>query len=372
MNRPKRSPATLSLAVLILAAALAGCGRSQPKASEIPEARPVIAQTVGAAGDALVERYSGEVHALYEAPVSFRIDGKITKRLAGIGENVKKGQLLATLDPSDATMNAAGARAAVTAAESQRNVAKLQRDRIASLRERALVSQSQLDQADDALKAADASLQQARQQLGVRENQVKYASLVAEHDGVITTQDAEAGQVVAAGQRVFGLAWSDEREVYIAVPESRVAALRENAALKITLWALPGREYTGTLRELSAAADPASRTFLAKITIEHADADIHLQMSADVAVASKSVAGALRLPASALFHKDAQSAVWVIDDQSHLALREVGVDRYVDGGVVIASGLRAGERVVTRGVHTLHAGDFVRVVDLINAEVAAR
>jgi multidrug efflux pump subunit AcrA (membrane-fusion protein) len=128
-------------------------------------------------------------------------------------------------------MNAAGARAAVTAATSQRDVARLQRDRIAALRGRSLVSEAQLDQANDALKAAEAALQQARQQLGVRENQVRYATLTAEHDGIITTQDAEAGQVVAAGQRVFGLAWSDEREVHIAVPESRVGTLRDAASL---------------------------------------------------------------------------------------------------------------------------------------------
>ena len=364
----------LLLAGAFSLAALSGCGRSQTHAAEAPASRPVIAQTIAAGGHASIERYSGEVHARYEAPASFRIDGKVTRRLVGMGERVKAGQLLATLDPSDASMNAAGARAAVTAAESQRNVAKLQRDRIEALRQRALVSQSQLDQADDALKAADASLQQARQQLGVRENQVKYAALTAEHDGVITTQNVEAGQVVAAGQPVFGLAWSDEREAYIAVPESRVAALKENPRLNVSLWALPGRRYAGTLRELSASADPQSRTFLAKITIENPDADIELQMSADVAVEADAADHTLRLPATALFHKEAQAAVWVIDENSHLQLREVGVERYVDGGVVIASGLQAGERVVTRGVHTLHAGDLVRVVDLLDQQpaVAAR
>ncbi|MFC5488599.1 efflux RND transporter periplasmic adaptor subunit [Dokdonella soli] len=360
--------------ITLLALATAGCQNTTAEPSKAVPVRPVVAQTVSAGDRALVERYSGEVHARYEAPIAFRIDGKITRRDVGIGDHVKAGQLLATLDPSDATMNAAGARAAVAAATSQRDVARLQRDRIASLRQRALVSQSQLDQAEDALKAAEAALQQARQQLGVRENQVRYASLTAEHDGVITTQDAEAGQVVAAGQRVFGLAWSDEREVYIAVPESRVAALRANADMKVTLWAQPGRRYDGRLRELSAAADPQSRTFLAKVTIVDAGPDVQLQMSADVAATSTATAGTFTLPASALFHRDAQPAVWVVDEHSRLALRDVVVARYVDDGVAIGSGLSPGERVVTRGVHTLHAGDAVRIVDLPFQpnEVAAR
>ncbi|MEP7042604.1 MAG: efflux RND transporter periplasmic adaptor subunit [Dokdonella sp.] len=369
MKNKIQGPGRLLLALSLAAAAFAltGCGRGATQAAEAPPARPVIAEVVARGDSAVAEHYSGEVHARYEAPASFRIDGKITRRLVGIGERVKAGQLLATLDPSDAAMNAVGARAAVTAADSQRQLAQLQRDRNANLRERGLVSQSQLDQADDTLKGAQATLQSARQQLGVRENQVKYASLYAEHDGIVTTQDAEAGQVVTAGQRVFGLAWSDEREVYIAIPESRVAALRQNANLKVTLWALQGHEYAGVLRELSAAADPQSRTFLAKITIADAGADVQLQMSADVAIASAAAAQAVVLPASALFHQDANAAVWVIDERSHLQLRNVDVARYVDAGVAISGGLQPGERVVTRGVHTLHADDLVRIVDLPNA-----
>lgn len=348
----------------VVAFSLVGCGRHGAEASAGPAARPVIAETVAAAERGTTEHYSGEVHARYETALSFRVDGKITERKGAIGERVKAGQVLARLDPSDATMNAASARAAVSAAVSQQNVARLQRDRIAALRGRSLVSQSQLDQAEDALKAADAALQQARQQLGVRENQVRYATLVADHDGIITTQDAEAGQVVAAGQPVFGLAWSDQREVYISVPEGRVAALRDGAAFDISLWAKPGRHYKGELRELSAAADPQSRTFLAKIAIVEADADIGLRTTADVAVTSANDAGTFILPASALFHDGPKPAVWVIDEHSKLVLREVDVARYVDAGVAISRGLAAGERVVTRGVHTLHAGDLVRVVEL--------
>lgn len=356
--------AAAATVAVVLSLLLAACGRSGAEAPAAAPVRPVIAQTVVAGGHSNTERYSGEVHARYEAPLAFRIDGKISHRNVGIGDRVSAGQVLATLDPSDASMNAAGAKAAVAAATSQRDVARLQRDRIAALRGRALVSEAQLDQADNALKAADAALQQARQQLGVRENQVRYATLVAEHDGIVTTQDAEAGQVVAAGQRVFGLAWSDEREVHIAVPEIRVAALRDTGPLEVTLSAQPDKHYTGRLRELSAAADPQSRTFLAKVTIIDAGAEVQLQMSADVAVTSTGNDDAIELPATALFHDDAHPAVWIIDADDRLELRTVTVARYVDAGVAISHGVAPGDRVVVRGVHTLHAGDAVRIVEL--------
>lgn len=374
--RPRIRPILAALVVACVLAAsalLVACSRSGAQAPAVAPVRPVIAQTVTPGGLARTERYSGEVHARYEAPLAFRIDGKISHRHVGIGDRVVAGQVLATLDPSDATMNAASAKAAVTAATSQRDVTRLQRDRIAALRGRALVSEAQLDQANDSLKAAEAALQQAHQQLGVRENQVRYATLTAEHDGIVTTQDAEAGQVVAAGQRVFGLAWSDEREVHIAVPESRVAALREGAALEVTLSAQPDRHYAGHLRELSAAADPQSRTFLAKVAIADAGAEVQLQMSADVAVTTSNGQAAIVLPAAALFHDDAQPAVWIIDAHDRLELRAVTVARYVDDGVAIAAGVAAGERVVVRGVHTLHAGEAVRIVELpFGASVAER
>ena len=367
MDLPLRRPfpaRTAAAVAILLSVTLTACNRSGAEAPAPTPVRPVIAQTVAAAGGSRVERYSGAIHARYEAPLAFRIDGKISRRNVGIGDRVAAGQVLATLDPGDATMNATGAKAALAAATSQRDVTRLQRDRIAALRSRALVSEAQLDQAENALKATEAELQQARQQLGVRENQVRYTTLVAEHDGIITTQDAEAGQVVAAGQQVFGLAWSDEREVHIAVPEARVAALREATALDVTLSARPDQHHVGQLRELSATADPQSRTFLAKIAIVDAGADMQLQMSADVAVTSDSGDHAFVLPASALFHDEAKAAVWIIDAHDRLELRPVTVARYLDDGVAITHGIAAGDRVVVRGVHTVHAGEAVRIVEL--------
>jgi RND family efflux transporter MFP subunit len=377
MDLRLRRPSVLRMAAAVIAVSacllLAACGRSGAEAPAAAPVRPVIAQTAAVGGRTKTERYSGEVHARYEAPLAFRIDGKISHRNVGIGDRVAAGQVLATLDPSDASMNAAGAKAAVTAATSQRDVARLQRDRIAALRGRSLVSEAQLDQANDALKAAEAALQQARQQLGVRENQVRYATLTAEHDGIVTTQDAEAGQVVAAGQRVFGLAWSGEREVHIAIPENRVAALRNSGALDVTLSAQPDKHYAGRLRELSASADPQSRTFLAKVAIVDAAADVQLQMSADVAVTSSDNEDTILLPATALFHEGAQPAVWIVDAHDRLELRAVTVARYVDDGVAISHGVAAGDRVVVRGVHTLHAGDAVRIVELpFQSSVAER
>ncbi len=363
LRRPFPARTAAAIAIL-LSVTLTACNRSGAEAPAPTPVRPVIAQTVAAAGGSRVERYSGAIHARYEAPLAFRIDGKISRRNVGIGDRVAAGQVLATLDPGDATMNAAGAKAALAAATSQRDVTRLQRDRIAALRSRALVSEAQLDQAENALKATEAELQQARQQLGVRENQVRYTTLVAEHDGIITTQDAEAGQVVAAGQQVFGLAWSDEREVHIAVPEARVAALREATALDVTLSARPDQHHVGQLRELSATADPQSRTFLAKIAIVDAGADMQLQMSADVAVTSDSGDHAFVLPASALFHDEAKAAVWIIDAHDRLELRPVTVARYLDDGVAITHGIAAGDRVIVRGVHTVHAGEAVRIVEL--------
>ena len=114
MNAPKPAPRTPRIALPAIALlslfALAGSGCDRTAAETAATvARPVVAQTVIATDRAATERYSGEVHARYEAPLAFRIDGKITRRAVGIGDHVKAGQLLATLDTSDASMNAASA-----------------------------------------------------------------------------------------------------------------------------------------------------------------------------------------------------------------------------------------------------------------------
>jgi RND family efflux transporter MFP subunit len=351
----------MAMALLLLA----GCGR---KASEAEAAVPVIAQPVKTVDGAVAGRYSGEVHARYEMPLSFRMAGRLTARYVDPGELVKRGQPLAQLDPADPSQQLASAKAALDAAEHRLLFATQQRDRDVAQFKQNLISQLQLQQTQDSYASALAGRDQARQQYKLAQS----TTLVADQDGIITSRQAEVGQVLPAGQAVFGFAQAGEREVYVDVPESRVGAIAIGQAATVNLPALPGHSYTARVREVAPAADTQSRTYLVKLAIDHTDAALQLGMTADVALQGVKPADAMiAIPATALFHQGERPAVWVVNPaDSKLELRPVTVSRYDERDVLLADGLKPGERIVMQGVHTVSAGEKVAPIAPPHAEDA--
>lgn len=339
--------AALSLALL------AGCG-DKPQQAE--SAVPVVAQSARSAESARVEQYPGTVHARYEMALSFRVDGQLTARYVDPGSTVKKGQPLAQLDPGDAGSQQAAAKAALDAAEHRLVFAASQRNRDAAQAKANLISQLQLEQTNDAYASALAARDQARQQYQLSSNQSRYTLLVADHDGVVTSRSAEVGEVLKSGQTVYDYAWDGEREVRIDVPESRIAGVAIGQAAQVRLPSQPGRTYSAHVREIAAAADPQSRTFLVRLTLDPSNPPAPLGVTAEAAIRGAAASGQVRIPATALFHRGEQPAVWVVGDDKTLALRQVSVASYGERDVLIAGGLRAGERIVAQGVHTVTAG----------------
>jgi RND family efflux transporter MFP subunit len=203
---------------------------------------------------------------------------------------------------------------------------------------------------------------------------LQYTTLVAAHAGVITAEQADTGQNVSAGQAVYNLAWSGDIDVVCDVPESALATLTVGQTANVTLAALPGRKLTARVRELSPAADPQSRTYRAKLTLDNPGPDVRLGMTADIELAAPASAsanqhGSFTLPATALFHDGTQPAVWIVRATDNaLELRRVSVTRYNERTVVIGEGLKDGERVVLQGVHTVSAGEKVRAIGPLHPE----
>lgn len=356
--------------LVLLAAAAAVLPACRQSAAPAAAVKPVIAERLDTTRATAAEEYSGAVHARYEAGLAFRVAGKIVAREVMLGQTVHRGQVLARLDGSDAVLQTDAARAALQAASSNLKTAQDDLARYQRLVRIGAVSRSAYDHQRDRTAAAQASYQQAQRQYDLRGNQLRYTELRADHDGVITAVDAEVGQVVAAGQTVVRLAWSDAREVYIDVPESRIGEFSHAKRIRVSLWGADG-SYPGSVRERSAAADPATRTFLVKIAILHPGAQVRLGMTAEVSVADADDPEELLIPMSALFHRGVAPAVWVVDERTgKLALVPVRVARYSDQGVVIAAGLRPGEEVVLKGVNELYQGERVRVTAPADASIS--
>ncbi len=284
---------------------------------------------------------------------------------------MRRGQVLAVLDPGDLQAQARAAQAQLAAAEAELGRARADQARFAKLAGDQLVSRSTLDAQNAAATAAQGQVNAARAELEVARNQAEYSQLRALRDGVIAARHAEAGQVVAAGQSVFSLAADGVREVAFALPEGMVAAIRTGQAVQVESWSRPGERWNGRVREISPAADPASRTFAARVAVDAPAGALELGQSARVYLAHNGNDG-LSVPLAALQRENGRAAVFVVEPKtSTLKLQPVQTGAFGEDRVPVKSGLSQGDWVVAAGGHLLRAGQKVQPVDRDNRPVGA-
>ncbi|MDP2366729.1 efflux RND transporter periplasmic adaptor subunit [Rhodoferax sp.] len=345
--------------LLASASLLVACSRPAPAPEPV---RAVRIMTVSVGGIETGSEFAGEVRARVESRLGFRVAGKLVKRQAEVGQRVKAGQLLAQLDVQDYKLAADSARAQVAAASTNRDLAAADFRRFKDLREQNFISGAELERREATLKAAQAQLEQAQAQLSAQGNQTAYTNLVADVAGVVTSVDAEQGQVVAAGTPVVRIAQDGVRDVVFAVPEDQVAAMTVGSKVVVRPWA-QGVAWQAQVREVAASTDPVTRTFAVKASLDDQQSPA-LGTTVSVAPQDLSRAGVpvVKLPTSALRKDGSASAVWVLDPAS-MTLRSQAVQiATADGNeVVIGSGLTPGMLVVSAGVHVLTGGQKVTV-----------
>lgn len=332
---------------------LSACGHDAPPA---PTARTVLVQAASSSTGSDTS-FAGEIRARHEVDLAFRVGGKLTARLVDAGAEIKAGQILARLDPADLELSAAAARAQLAAAESDYATARAERERYAGLLKQKFVSQTAFESRDNAFNSAAGRLEQARAQSRISGNQAAYGSLSSEHPGIVTAVLADAGQVVAAGQPVLRLARPEEKEVAIAVPESRLAEFRQAKRFTVNLWADPNAALNGELRELAPAADATTRTYAARIRLKNPPPEVRLGMTARVFVGGNA-SGEIRVPLSAVVDQGKGPRVWVVAD-GKATPRAVSDVRFREDAAVIGQGLAAGEQVIVTGTARLVAGEPV-------------
>lgn len=351
-------------AVRVAALALSGVtllGACSKPVEKTEDVRPVRAIRLAAGNVDIAAEFPGEVRARTESRLGFRVGGKIVARKVDVGTIVKRGQVLMQLDPQDLQLAQAQANAGLMAAESNRDLALAEMKRYKELREKNFVSQAVLDGKETAFKAAQASYEQALAAYRNQSNQAGYTTLISDIDGVVTSVDAEAGQVVAAGSPVVRVAKAGEKEIVIGIPEDKVDTLRRIDDVRVRTWANPNETLPGKIRELSPVADPATRTYTAKIAIPNAPASMKLGMTAYVTFATKTSDAMIRLPLTALFQQKSATAVWVVENG---AVKPVPVEVAGSAGnaILVSGGVLPGQTVVTAGVNLLKAGQKVKIL----------
>ena len=356
----KMRAATPVLALLGASLLLAAC---QAETAPSPRAdRPVQVQQVAFEKNGVARDFVGVVRARYETDLGFRVGGKVIARPINVGDHVRAGDVIAVLDPQDLQLQVESAEAEFTAATSILAQAAADLKRYETLKERGYAATAEYDRKKAANDEAEGRLERARRSLDLARNQLAYAELKADADGVITTTLAEPGQVVALGQPVARLARHGEREAVIALPETWLGDAWQ-AKATVRLWSDSSRQFAARLRELAPQADPATRTYAARFTILDADDSVAFGMTANVTLEQLEKQPVARLPLAAVLNRGAGPSVFVVDKSGELTLRPVTVAAFTQDAALVTAGVAAGDRVVTLGVQKLEPGLKVRTVD---------
>ena len=352
-------------ALIVLAAALvlAGCQAETAPLAQIE--RPVQVQRVTFENGAAAREFVGVVRARYETDLGFRVSGKIVERVVNVGDRVRVGDVIARLDPQDLRLQVESAEAELAAATSSLSQAAADLDRYTTLKARGYAPVAEYDRKKTANDEAEGRLGRARRALDLARNQLAYADLKANADGVITATRAEPGQVVAVGQAVVQLAHRGEKEAVVALPETWLGDVRQTQA-KVRLWSDGDRAYQARLRELSPQADAATRTYAARFTILDADDATAYGMTATVTLSRPGEESVARLPLSSVLNRGHGPSVFVVDDGGALTLRNVTVAAFDGDVALVTSGISNGDRIVTLGVQKLEAGLKVRAIEATN------
>jgi len=353
----------VGMSLAFLALALAGCNDSVAQKAE--PTRPVLVATAHYEAESPERSFVGTIRPRIEADMGFRVPGKVAKRLVEVGESVDVGQPLATLDEVDLKLQAEQADAELHAATGVLAQAAAAETRAKDLRVKGWTTDAQLDQAKAAADEARARLNRAERSVDLTKNSLSYATLVADSRGVVTATLIEPGQVVAAGQTAIRVARFGEKEAVVAIPETLLGRAKEGTA-SVTLWSEPNKKYAAKLREIAPAADPATRTYLAKFTLPGADDRVSLGMTATLTLADPATQRVARLPLSALFNEGGAPSFYIVDDKGDVTLKPVTIKAYESNDVVITGGVDEGDKVVALGVQKLDPTQKVRVVSSLS------
>ncbi|MGE8153888.1 efflux RND transporter periplasmic adaptor subunit [Pseudomonas vancouverensis] len=336
---------------------LSACSKNEPPPAPV---RPVLSIKVEALSEEGLGRFAGNIQARYESNTGFRVGGRIASRNVDVGTEVEPGTLLATLDPTDQQNQLRSAQGDLAKIQAQLINAKASALRQQALFDRGVGAQAQLDAAQTDLKTTQASLDQARAAVDQAKDQLAYTELRNDHKAVVTAWNAEAGQVVQAGQQVVTLAQPDIKEAVIDLPNTLVDQLPKDVVFQVAAQLDPKTNTTATIREIEPQAQSATRTRRARLTLAESPPGFRLGTAISVTLSS-AIKPKIELPLTALQEVDGKTRIWVIDPQNKtVAPRDVEVLSRTDSTVVLADGVKNGERVVSAGVNSLKPGQTVK------------
>ena len=368
--------------------------RDQPVAAGIPAVANVSVLPVQRQAIAHTLSLAGVFQPFQEVDVHGKVSGYIRRINVDIGDRVRQGQVLATLEVPELQAQVLGADAGVQRSRSdidrlQNEVSRAQasysashanykRLKDASDQRPGLIAAQELDDAQARDLAAAAQVDAARsavsagqQQLGMSRadlqrvhTMAQYATIVAPFTGVVTARYADTGSLIPAGtannttaQAVVRLAQSDVLRLRMPVPEEDVSFVHVGSAVRVHVQAT-GQTFTGQVIRFSRDVSDATRTMQTEVDVPNPGLELTPGMYADVTFDLQQKPDAIVVPAAAVVQGD-QPVVWVVDGSGHARRREVRLGIAGANTQEILAGVQPGEQVIVGGQSQLQAGEAV-------------
>jgi membrane fusion protein, multidrug efflux system len=354
-----------SLIIITLVSLLpTSCGRKEEGVQEV--LRPVRYTQVFSSGGTRTRTFAGTAQAGTESNLSFRVAGIVQRVPVKVGSEVRAGQILAQLDPTDYELQFKEAKAARDQARAREIQAKAQYERTQSLYENRNASASDLEAAHAAYEFAHEQDNIQKRRRDLAERQVEYTTLRAPVTGAVADVTIDVNENVRAGQTVLVMTSGSQLEVSIPMPEILISQVREGQEVTVTFDALPGRAFPATVSEVGVASTGYGTTFPVMVRLRETTADIRPGMAAEVGFTFSSTHAHERfvVPPVAVGEDRNGRFVFVVDSVrsgTGVAMRKpVTIGELDDDGLEVLTGLEDGDYVITAGVSKIEAGQKVK------------
>jgi RND family efflux transporter MFP subunit len=346
------------------------CGEEEPEKEII---RPVRYMQAYSTGGSRVRAFTGVAQAGMESNLSFKVPGTVQKVAVLVGDDVKRGQLIAALDPNDYSLQVQQAEAALAQARAEARNASSNFERVRALYESNNISKSSYDAARAANESAKAAVRSAEKQFEMAQLKLSYTRLTAPVSGAIASCIIEVNENVQAGSPVVMLTSGSQIEVKILIPGILISQVKEGGKVTVTFDAIPKKEFAATILEVGVAATGVGTTFPVTVLLDEKDAEIRSGMAATVACRFESRDERERfiLPSHAVVEDREGRFVYVVEPipdeigYGTIHRKSVTVGDLTAGGIEIFEGISDGDLVVTAGVSRIIDGQKVKIQNIL-------
>ena len=304
---------------------------------------------------------TGTLTAFNEASVKARIAGELQEVAVREGEAVRRGQVVARIDPTEARARVAGRRADVEAARAQLDWAKKNRDSQRSLLDKGFIAQTAYDNVQSNFQVAAAKLRAAEAELVLAQKSLGDAVLESPIDGVVSQRLAQQGERVAVDGKVVTVVDLSRLQLEAAVPAAEIGRLKVGQSVAFRVDGFGDRGFDGRIDRINPATIAGSRSINVYAVIDNSDGVLRSGLFAQGAVRLERVENALLVPATAVREEVGQTHVYALADGivTRKAVRVGPVD--ADGRVPVLEGLAPGDRIVRFNLGALREGTAARL-----------